>query len=125
VKRTNKDVEPKKKVHVSGISEIRKDAYSISIIRLLKRLSYKQTDIARIIGKTASYVSHVNRGRYEFTMDDLININKKTGIPVFLLLLEATDENDVEENFRPIYEVAKKFFTHSAMAKILAKEVLK
>ena len=100
-------------------------SYSSSVIELLKRLKFKQVAVADMLGKHPSFVSHVKRNQRCLTVADLEKIEEETGLPLFWLLLETTDEAVVPEELRGIFQAAKKLFDHTTMAKIVAKTASK
>ena len=99
--------------------------FSPGVINLLRKLNYRQADIGKLIGKTPSFVSHVRCNRRSLTLNDLEKIEKKTGLPVFWLLLQASNEDTIPEELKHIYRHAKDFFTYSTMASIVAKNVFR
>jgi len=98
---------------------------SSAIIKLLKRLDFKQADIAVFLRKSPSFVSHVSRNRRSLDIEDVENIARGTGLPVFWLILEATGDANIPENLKPTYMAAKVLFNYTIMAKLVGDRIMK
>ena len=74
-------------------------------IRLEKEL--KQKDAAVLIGLSQTYLSQIESGAKDVSMQSLDKICKAYKIPKPAVLLRAMDESDVDESKREIFKSIK------------------
>jgi transcriptional regulator with XRE-family HTH domain len=79
---------------------------SRNIIRAIRKGANKMTykKIGEMIGCSESYISRVANGERAFTLEHLTLLEKKLNKPVPLLLLEATNIEDVAPDMKPLYK---------------------
>ena len=56
---------------------------SAAAVKFLRRLGYKQVDIARLLEKSPAFVSKVNRGRRPLYVEQLEKLAEGIGVPPF------------------------------------------
>lgn len=86
---------------------------SRNIVRAIRsnddKMTYKK--IGEMIGCSESYISRVASGERAFTLEHLTLLEKKLNKPVPLLLLEATDIEDIAPDMKPLYNYLTQLMT--------------
>jgi predicted transcriptional regulator len=78
---------------------------SPGIIRLLTGRGMNLTQIAQILGVTKSYISRVNAGDRGLTLDHIAELQRKTCLPIPLMLMESINISTVPKDMRPLYRM--------------------
>lgn len=84
---------------------------SSGVVRLLCDRGMNLTEIAELLGVTRSYISRVKNGTRSFTLDHLVTLQRKTGQPLPLLLLQATPASDIPKELKALYRSTEKILS--------------
>lgn len=84
--------------------------YGEALHRVRKSKRINQGDLAKRVGITQSYLSQIERGKKNPTINTLTDISKELNVPLGVIMWLSVSEKDVSENKKEAYNKLKPTF---------------